>query len=128
MPSRCWCHFFDHELRLPIAVSLIFRGREDIKNGRFNFGVFGLISNVVALCWSLLAIPLFCMPTLESVTKESMNYASVVFAGFIGIAAIWYGVWGYNNYRGPPTDAVERDEYSPEPSAYGEVPKKAPSP
>lgn len=56
-----------------------------------------------------------------------MNYASVVFAGFIVIAAVWYGVWGYNNYRGPPTDAVERDENSPEPSAYAEVPKKAPS-
>jgi beta-lactam-binding protein with PASTA domain len=64
------------------------------------------------------------MPTLMSVTKESMNYASVVFAGFIIIAAVWYGVWGYHNYRGPPTDAVERDSISPEPSAFAEVPKK----
>lgn len=38
----------------PIAVSLIFRGREDIKNGSFNFGVFGLIANVIALCESSL--------------------------------------------------------------------------
>ena len=54
-----------------------------------------------------------------------MNYASVVFAGFIAIAAGWYGIWGYKNYRGPPTDAVEQDETSPEPSAYSaEVPKK----
>lgn len=53
-----------------------------------------------------------------------MNYASVVFAGFIAIAALWYGVWGYNNYRGPPTDAVEQDDTSPEPSAYSEVTKK----
>lgn len=109
----------------PIAVSLIFRGREDIKNGSFNFGVLGLIANVIALGWSLLAVPLFCMPTLKAVTKESMNYASVVFAGFIIIAAIWYGIWGYHNYRGPPTDAVEHDEStSPSPTAYNEVPKK----
>jgi hypothetical protein len=33
----------------PIAVSLIFRCREDIKNGSFNFGIFGLIANVFAL-------------------------------------------------------------------------------
>jgi amino acid transporter len=33
----------------PIAVSLIFRRREDIKNGSFNFGIFGLIANVFAL-------------------------------------------------------------------------------
>jgi hypothetical protein len=111
---------------------LIFRRREDNKNGNFNFGVVGLVANVFALGksfdlirdsparfanpislpsgWSILAIPLFCMPTLKVVTTESMNYASVVFFGFVLIAAIWYGVWGYNNYRGPPTDAVEHDD------------------
>ena len=33
----------------PIAVSLIFRRREDIKNGSFNFGIIGAIANVFAL-------------------------------------------------------------------------------
>lgn len=33
----------------PIAVSLIFRGRADIKNGNFNFGIIGLIANCIAL-------------------------------------------------------------------------------
>ncbi|KAJ5313103.1 hypothetical protein PENANT_c018G08864 [Penicillium antarcticum] len=112
----------------PIAVSLIFRRREDIKKGSFNFGVFGLIANILALAWSILAIPLFCMPTLMVVTKESMNYASVVFVGFVAIAAVWYGVWGYHNYRGPPTDAVEHDGASSRPTSpptYAEVPDKA---
>ncbi|KAJ5290780.1 Amino acid/polyamine transporter I [Penicillium angulare] len=108
----------------PIAVSFFFRRREDIKNGNFNFGIFGAIANVIALCWSVLAIPLFCMPTLSTVTKESMNYASVVFVGFVLIAAVWYGVWGYNNYRGPPTDAVEHDSDSmPEATADLQKPK-----
>ncbi|KAJ5730830.1 uncharacterized protein N7483_005338 [Penicillium malachiteum] len=96
----------------PIAVSLFFRRRQDIKNGHFDFGIVGAIANVVALCWSVLAIPLFCMPTLETVTKESMNYASVVFVGFVLIAGVWYAVWGYNNYQGPPTDAIGRDSDS----------------
>ncbi|KAJ5175763.1 uncharacterized protein N7482_001640 [Penicillium canariense] len=96
----------------PIAVSLIFRRREDIKNGTFNFGIVGAIANVLALGWSLLAIPLFCMPTLTAVTKENMNYASVVFFGFVLIAAGWYVAWGYQNYRGPPTDAVDHDNES----------------
>jgi hypothetical protein len=47
------------------------------------------------------------MPTLKEVTLDSMNYASVVFFGTVVIAAVWYGIWGYNNYRGPPTDAVD---------------------
>ncbi|KAJ5871607.1 Amino acid/polyamine transporter I [Penicillium soppii] len=66
----------------PIAVSLIFRCREDIKNGSFNFGIFGLIAN------SVLAIVLFCMPPLKEVTLDSMNYASVVFFGTVVVAAV----------------------------------------
>ncbi|KAJ5392652.1 hypothetical protein N7509_008142 [Penicillium cosmopolitanum] len=108
----------------PIAVSLIFRRREDIKNGSFNFGIFGLIANVFALGWSILAIPLFCMPTLKEVTLDSMNYASVVFFGTVVIAAVWYGIWGYNNYRGPPTDAVDNHSMTDStPDATEEVTK-----
>lgn len=67
------------------------------------------------------------MPTLKEVTKESMNYASVVFFGFVLIAAVWYLVWGYKNYRGPPTDAVDHDDESLPPSypETSEVPDKA---
>lgn len=79
------------------------------------------------IAWSMLAIPLFSMPTLKAVTKESMNYASVVFVGFVMIAAVWYGVWGYHNYRGPPTEAVGRDGDSA-PDATTEVPDKMKSP
>lgn len=64
------------------------------------------------------------MPTLETVTLQSMNYASVVFVGFVFIAAVWYLVWGYQNYRGPPTDAVEHDSDSPSvPEATSELSK-----
>jgi hypothetical protein len=77
------------------------------------------------------------MPTVKAVTKESMNYASVVFFGFVLIAAIWYGVWGLKNYRGPPTDAVDHDDQSIPPSYPAstadsgketELPKKPKSP
>lgn len=64
------------------------------------------------------------MPTLETVTLESMNYASVVFVGFVFIAAVWYIVWGYQNYRGPPTDAIDNDSDSASvPEATTEVTK-----
>lgn len=57
------------------------------------------------------------MPTLKEVTIDSMNYASVVFVGFVAIAAVWYGVWGYHNYRGPPTDAVDLHDSDSNPEA-----------
>lgn len=33
----------------PVAVSLIFRGREEVKKGSFGFGIMGAIANVIAL-------------------------------------------------------------------------------
>ncbi|KAL4786892.1 amino acid/polyamine transporter I [Aspergillus varians] len=91
----------------PIAVSLILRGREDIKNGSFDLGALGVFCNVIALAWTLIVIPLFSMPTLLDVTADTMNYASVVFVGFVVLSGLWYWVWGYQNYVGPPSDAID---------------------
>jgi len=92
---------------VPIAVSLI-GGRKHVKTGEFHMGIIGLISNIVALAWSALAIPLFCMPSYIPVTKTTMNYASVVFFAFFVIASAWYFVWGRKHYAGPPVqeDAI----------------------
>jgi len=88
---------------VPIAVSF-FRGRVHVKRGKFDCGIFGYIANVVSILWTLLAIPLFCFPTLNPPTAQSMNYASVVFAFCIAASAAWYFVWGRKNYKGPPVD------------------------
>lgn len=56
----------------------------------------------VQTAWTCLAIPLFSMPSFKEVTVETMNYGSVVFVGFVAISAVWYGIWGYKNYVGPP--------------------------
>jgi len=45
------------------------------------------------------------MPSFLPVAPETMNYASVVFAGFFVIAMAWYFIWGKKNYQGPPTQA-----------------------
>ncbi|KAK2629810.1 hypothetical protein QTJ16_000630 [Diplocarpon rosae] len=86
---------------VPIAVSLI-GGRSHIKLGKFDMGTLGLLSNIVALAWSALAVPLFCMPSYLPVTTDTMNYASVVLVAFFLVAALWYFVWGKRNYAGPP--------------------------
>lgn len=91
----------------PIAVSFI-GGRAQIKHGQFDLGKLGVFCNIVALAWSLLAVPLFCMPSYLPVTAETVNYAPVVFVAFILIASFWYWVWGREKYVGPPAvdDAV----------------------
>ncbi|KAI2629303.1 amino acid transporter [Hypomontagnella submonticulosa] len=87
----------------PIVVSML-SGRETVRTASFNLGTLGWFCNIVATCWSLLAIPLFCMPTVIPVVDPStMNYASVVFVAFTLISIGWYIVWGRKHYTGPPT-------------------------
>ncbi|KAJ0133658.1 Uncharacterized protein HZ326_23276 [Fusarium oxysporum f. sp. albedinis] len=103
----------------PIAISLA-TGRKQVKTGQFYLGKFGAVANWIALgmyssssiviclansllAWSLLAMPLFCMPSAIPVTAETVNYAPVVFVFACMVSGIWYWVWGHKNYAGPPT-------------------------
>lgn len=91
---------------IPILVSLL-RGRKLVRNATFSLGRFGVIINVITVIWISFAIVLFTMPTAIPVTPVTMNYASVVFAGFTFISAIWYAVWGRTNYRGPKVSIAD---------------------
>ncbi|KAI1633635.1 amino acid/polyamine transporter I [Biscogniauxia mediterranea] len=87
----------------PIIVSMM-EGRKTVQTASFQLGAFGWFCNIVSVAWSLLAIPLFCMPTTVPITDPGlMNYASVVFVGFTVISVAWYVAWGRKHYTGPPT-------------------------
>jgi len=42
------------------------------------------------------------MPVSLPVQAQTMNYASVVFAGFATISIIWYFIRGRKEFNGPP--------------------------
>ncbi|KAK2782160.1 hypothetical protein FQN51_004667 [Onygenales sp. PD_10] len=86
---------------LPILISVV-RGRKHVKNAPFSLGKFGYAINIATICWIALAIALFCMPVSLPVTASSMNYASVVFAGFAAISVAWYFVRARKEFTGPP--------------------------
>jgi amino acid transporter len=90
---------------VPIASSMIER-RAQMKGAKFPLGKLGWFCNIVVIAWSLLAVPLFCMPAALPVEAATFNYASVVFVGFVCISLTWYLVWGRKNYRGPPTESI----------------------
>ncbi|KIM93416.1 hypothetical protein OIDMADRAFT_137916 [Oidiodendron maius Zn] len=88
---------------IPIAVSLLWNKRYEVSQARWNCGsVVGSVVNVVALIWITFEVVLFSMPTALPVTAVTMNYASVVFVGFLAISAIWYFVYARRVYKGPP--------------------------
>ncbi|KAI2987655.1 hypothetical protein CBS147344_4594 [Aspergillus niger] len=86
---------------LPIFICVL-RGREAVKESSFSLGRFGYTINIVSICWICLAVVLFCMPTSLPVDASSMNYASVVFAGFAAISIGWYVVYARKHFTGPP--------------------------
>jgi amino acid transporter len=86
---------------MPILISLI-RGRQAVKNSSYSLGRFGFAINVLTILWICLAVVLFCMPVSLPVEPATMNYASVVFAGFALISVIWYLVRGRKMFKGPP--------------------------
>lgn len=91
---------------LPILISVI-RGRQDVRRSSFSLGKFGYVINSITIAWIVLAVVLFCMPYTLPVTPASMNYASVVFAGFGSISVIWYFVYARKHFTGPPVSKEE---------------------
>lgn len=89
----------------PVLCSLL-RRREAVRNASYSLGKFGYAVNIITVVWITFSIILFCMPTAIPVTAESMNYASVVFAGFSFIAALWYVVNARKHYHGPTLSTV----------------------
>ncbi|XXH01047.1 Thymidylate synthase [Hypoxylon texense] len=96
---------------LPILVSVV-RGRKQLQHASYSLGRFGFAINVTTLLWIVLAIFLFCMPTnLAGLDASTMNYASVVFAGFAAISIVWYFAWGRKHFSGPPILKSELAEH-----------------
>ncbi|RMD40297.1 hypothetical protein DV735_g4822, partial [Chaetothyriales sp. CBS 134920] len=105
--SGCGVIFLTIAYVMPIIMSVL-RNRRDLKNGCYDFKMFGWICNIVSIAWSLLVTPLFSMPAVIPINSQTMNYASVVFAGGMLISLLWYFIWGAKNYKGPP--AKDEDE------------------
>lgn len=78
---------------MPIFFSLL-HGRVEVQKAPWNCGrVIGTAVNCLALMWIGFELVLFSMPMALPVTPVTMNYASVVFMGFLTISAIWYFVY-----------------------------------
>lgn len=93
---------------IPIIMSLL-QSRAQANAAAWNLGnAIGYFVNILAVAWIAFELVLFSMPTALPVTEVSMNYASVVFVGFLALAGVYYGIHGRKVYQGPPeSDAVE---------------------
>ena len=87
---------------IPISISMLY-GRSEVNGAQWTMGnTVGWIVNIVAVVWIAFEVVLFSMPTALPVTVESMNYAVVVFFGFMVFSAVYYVTYAHKVYHGPP--------------------------
>ncbi|KAK7426695.1 hypothetical protein QQZ08_006873 [Neonectria magnoliae] len=90
---------------IPISLSIYHRRRE-VAAARWKMpNGLGWVVNSIALAWIAFEVVLFAMPSVLPVTEVSMNYASVVLAGFLFISAVWYAIHARKVFTGPPESA-----------------------
>ncbi|KAI8306392.1 Polyamine transporter TPO5 [Colletotrichum sp. SAR11_59] len=94
---------------VPVLVNLIQR-RKAVASSPYPLGKFGTLINCICIVWIVFAVVIFCMPVSLPVDASTMNYASVVFAGFAFIAVVWYFAYARKNFHGPP---VAKEEFQP---------------
>ncbi|TEY66765.1 hypothetical protein BOTCAL_0133g00230 [Botryotinia calthae] len=89
---------------VPIIYMIVY-GRKNIKRsqyGPFRLGdTLGLIVNVIAVVWLLVAIVFCTFPSVQPVTAQNMNYSVVVMGGWLFFGAIFYFCFGRREYNGP---------------------------
>jgi amino acid transporter len=78
---------------IPIAVSML-EGRKSVSSARFHVpSIIGWIINILAVLWVIFEAILFSMPVALPVTLVSMNWASLVFAGFMFLSIVYYVIF-----------------------------------
>ncbi|PON25268.1 hypothetical protein TGAM01_v205954 [Trichoderma gamsii] len=95
---------------VPVLVNLVQR-RKAVRHSPYPLGkTMGPIINVICIIWIVFSVVIFCMPVSLPVDPTTMNYASVVFAGFGAIAFIWYFAYARKNFTGPPVRSGGEDD------------------
>ncbi|KAK5119319.1 hypothetical protein LTR85_007675 [Meristemomyces frigidus] len=73
---------------IPILVGLIYPGH--FKKGPFNLGAFSRPVALVACLWIAFITIIFCLPELNPVSSQTLNYTPVC----VGIVLVWaFGTW-----------------------------------
>jgi amino acid transporter len=89
---------------MPIVVWLI-HGRPKMQRsefGSFYLGrVFGIILNLISIIWLVTVIIFSTFPGSMPVTVKTMNYSSVVMAGWLLCGAIYYFAGGWKKFNVP---------------------------
>lgn len=102
---------------IPI-IGLLIKGRNSLPPARyFNLGVFGVVINVISVCWCVMMIVWLSLPLYLPVTAASMNYAAAVFAAVLFLSTVNWFAYSRKTYVAPV--AMYEDHNIPQTSMLG---------
>ena len=84
---------------IPILIGLIWH--QNFKKGPFDLGVMSRPVALVACLWIFFITIIFCLPNVNPVTSQTLNYTCVA-VGIVGIYAFgsWF-LWARHWFTGP---------------------------
>ncbi|EOD52399.1 putative amino acid transporter protein [Neofusicoccum parvum UCRNP2] len=89
---------------LPIAYMLAYGRRPDSPiraPGPFSLGAWGPWVNAAAVAWLAVAMVFSTFPSVQPVSPQNMNYASVVLGGWVAFGVVYYVGFARRWYEGP---------------------------
>ncbi|PAV15890.1 APC amino acid permease [Pyrrhoderma noxium] len=114
---------------IPIFLRRLYRNHPDVhfKPGPFYMGpgLLGWACNIICILWTIFVSVVFSIPTTLPVTKDTMNYASVITGGVVILSGTWYILGAHRHYKGPtsnlsPEDKARVEQQQQQPQ-YGEA-------
>ena len=75
---------------------------------------------LIGILWTLFVSVIFSIPTILPVTKDTMNYASVITSSVVILSLIWYFLGGRKHYHGPASNLHTPDTAEQDPPSYDE--------
>lgn len=109
---------------LPIMIGLIWHENFVAMKGPFNLKGMSRPIALAASVWIMLITVIFCLPTANPVTDQTLNY-TVVAVGIIAIGSIlsWV-VWAHRWFTGPAAEVAEAMRLGVDASEPGALEKK----
>lgn len=87
-----------------VAIACILAKRlrgEKLLPSRLDLGRSGMVVNLIAIAFLLLAFVFLFFPAAPHPTVESMNWSILMFGVIIIFSLVYYYVWGRYTYAGP---------------------------
>ncbi|KAL5592118.1 hypothetical protein FOVSG1_011007 [Fusarium oxysporum f. sp. vasinfectum] len=86
---------------------LLWYGRSNITPGPFWYPRLGLVSNIVVLLWTAIALVFYCFPSFIPVQAGLMNYVSCVIVGVSLYALLYWVAFGRKEYETPEPEQYD---------------------